>query len=167
MEKALQRGAAFVCRRGQKGVDLVVPIRTTNGVGGLLVQIKNWEDDFDSDYPASASSKLTPKYVGLDDVDIADCFCLYINLGGRLKRNIDLPQAPATRGCSAQKKPKGRVVIHLDSFAILNKFPDIKKQLSEIRCAYRNPFSFASSTEERMAIARMLPLQTSSDQSHA
>ncbi|CAG8670090.1 3660_t:CDS:2, partial [Paraglomus brasilianum] len=68
------RFAAVICKHNQAGVDLILPVWlvlvqdgsnhiSSDLMSYFLIQIKNWNKFYDDDWPASATSKLSKKYV--------------------------------------------------------------------------------------------------------
>jgi hypothetical protein len=88
------RGAAIVCKKNQKGVDLVIPVLMGDtlikeNMTFILVQVKNYFKSADTDYPSSAI--MDPDVVIDDFSGDHMYFSLYMNVGSS-ENSINMPE---------------------------------------------------------------------------
>eukprot|EP00047_Mylnosiga_fluctuans_P021615 m.106943 g.106943 ORF g.106943 m.106943 type:complete len:551 (+) comp8962_c0_seq1:907-2559(+) len=131
-KRPFERTAALICRPNQPGIDMILPALLPSAGPGpgafepVSVKVKNVRTEHDLDWPASASSKLTPGHAMPNMVvDAADCAALYFNLGSiSTPRLLDLP--PVELVCDAKRaRPNqaavGKAVFGLDAFSFLDQ----------------------------------------------
>mmetsp|Transcript_34311 Transcript_34311/g.83251 ORF Transcript_34311/g.83251 Transcript_34311/m.83251 type:complete len:910 (-) Transcript_34311:580-3309(-) len=93
-QEIARRRAAVVCKPGQNGIDHEIPLMDETGqkvVGTLAIQTKNVTSKHDSDYPASASWKMSREFAlhgsdrdGKSDTESDFYFAMYHNVGYQL-----------------------------------------------------------------------------------
>ncbi len=77
----IRRGAAIICKRGQKGIDLMIPIVLTDGnLSFVLVQVKNRKSDPER---KTAHELLTPESVGLANYQAVPYLAIWCSVGLR------------------------------------------------------------------------------------
>ncbi|CAG8766235.1 1811_t:CDS:1, partial [Ambispora leptoticha] len=88
--EALMRGVAFSCKRNQRGVDIIIPIYigtlneklNEDRISYILIQVKNWTtNNKGDDYPLSATAKLSPSYIDIEELPHMPFLSLYLQLG--------------------------------------------------------------------------------------
>ena len=84
----LKRGAAILCKRGQKGIDLIIPALLGNGtiapgsISAIVVQIRNYQSLKNTDRKyKTAAVKVHPVYAGIEGWDDMPFLSLYLQLG--------------------------------------------------------------------------------------
>jgi hypothetical protein len=91
LTRFFERGLAMICKAGQKGIDLIIPLKLENAVSFVLIQCKNIQG-FDAEYKY-ASRTLTPQYcdmIGKDSTFDHPYLSIWISLGYKRGRICDL-----------------------------------------------------------------------------
>ncbi|CAG8805753.1 15781_t:CDS:2, partial [Gigaspora margarita] len=102
---ALIRGVAFSCKRNQQGVDIIIPTymgtldETINEdrISYILIQVKNHStNNKGHGYLKSATTMLSPAYIGIEDLPHMPFLSLYLQLGAKSELS-DVPNSESTK----------------------------------------------------------------------
>ncbi|CAG8841880.1 12447_t:CDS:2, partial [Gigaspora margarita] len=96
--KALIRGIAFSCKRNQRGADIIIPLYmgtldenfNEDRISYILIQVKNHSTNSRYEYKKSATTFLSPAYVGIEDLPYMPFLSLYLQLGAK-SESADVP----------------------------------------------------------------------------
>jgi len=75
-----RRGAGIICKRNQRGADLILPLLFNDVMSAVIIQIKNMKGLFDAKWPDSASYKVSAEYA-FKWKPSSPFLSLYLNLG--------------------------------------------------------------------------------------
>lgn len=177
------RFAAVICKRNQAGVDLILPVLldwdgsntiSLNSMSYFLIQIKNWNQFYDDDWPASATSKLSKEYVfkgsSITEEKSNPYLSLYLQLGAPIPelRPLHVDNLPSS---NTRSKKRARLEGYGEQYCLsafgldksvyhcLDKWSDndidILKQLLH---AWPDPVNLTTHEDVKLLIQSMMPL---------
>ncbi|CAG8854498.1 42178_t:CDS:1, partial [Gigaspora margarita] len=105
LENALIRGVAFSCKRNQQGADIIIPTYMgtldetvdEDRISYILIQVKNHStNNKGHGYLKSATTMLSPAYIGIEDLSHMPFLSLYLQLGAK-SESSDVPKSESTK----------------------------------------------------------------------
>ncbi|CAG8849777.1 33684_t:CDS:1, partial [Racocetra persica] len=101
---ALIRGIAYSCKRNQRGADIIIPLYlgtldeelNEDRISYILIQVKNHStNNRGYEYLKSATTCLSPAYIGIEDLPYMPFLSLYLQLGAKSEL-ADVPSKSTT-----------------------------------------------------------------------
>ncbi|CAG8844925.1 5823_t:CDS:1, partial [Racocetra persica] len=112
LKDALIRGIAYSCKQNQQGADIIIPLYigtldekiNEDHISYILIQVKNQSIDHKGyKYLESATTCLSPAYIGIEDISYMPFLSLYMQLGAKSEL-VDVPSMPTkTRNTTSCK----------------------------------------------------------------
>lgn len=175
LKTAYDRASGMVCKPGQRGVDLIIPIKVLSptetegdvGYSCLLIQVKNVKTvshSLQADYLAKAALAYSFPDLSHDQFVSRYYMVLYMNVGDSIVQKSDkFPQAVAPRTRSRQALapyPRGFHMAGLDVsvFPFLARMQETFKALKTLLDKGADPVNQCASEPEKQRARAMLPV---------